>query len=181
MGFPQEGGKPLSDVIIGYDIGKMGGIAILYDGLMSLYNNNGIAKFASLLPEGERIVVYAEDVHAFPGQGSVSTGSLMQSKGELIGAVESLREWAGLDISLKLIQPLEWIKRFTAARQKNFKSKTLWKKHLLYIAKETICSGFLVNDITLNTADAVLMCYYGQFKEQGVELPDVSKIKLKFK
>lgn len=95
-------------------------------------------------------LIIAEDVHTMPGQGGVSGGSLMQSKGIIIGIA------AAIGVKLVLIQPLKWIETFTLKRTKHFDSKNEWKKYLKTIA-EGLCP---THDFTLKTTDAFLIWYY---------------------
>lgn len=100
-------------------------------------------------------VIIAEDVHAIPNQGIVSTGTLMRQKGEVIGMA------AALGIEVQFIQPLTWIECFTLKRTKHFhpdSNKKKWKNHLLEIAQSI--SPFPDDRITLKTADAYLMWIY---------------------
>lgn len=94
------------DVIIGVDIGLTGGIAFfdtVSAELLSVYpmptkeilkngkkrNALDLDKLCFILEipkvHKEKAIVVFEDVHAFPGQGSVSTGVLMEQKGIIRG------------------------------------------------------------------------------------------------
>lgn len=109
--------------------------------------------------------IIAENVHTWKGQGIKSSGTLMQSKGRLEGIAVSL------GCNIEWIEPKAWIECFTMKSIKNFDSKTLWKKHLLKIAQEITMRG----ELSLKTADAVLMWIYAAHMENGFELTKVGK------
>lgn len=102
--------------------------------------------------------VVAENVHAFKGQGIVSTGTLLKNRGQVEMAA------AALGVKMVFIQPLAWIECYTMKRKKHFKpSKAerlagapIWKEHLVEICLAVLpeCYHYLVND---KTADAILI------------------------
>lgn len=137
----------LYDVIIGVDIGYSGAITFMdarsgeilsiRDMPTHVVNERKLInierlKFMLEIPKlhNELAVVVMEDVHAFPGQGSVSTGTLMEQKGILRGIAVTL----GYDVVL--ISPKTWQKHYDLIPPKNIKgntasqTKTLRKKWL---------------------------------------------------
>jgi len=141
----------VNEVVMGFDIGASGGWCC----------GNGHYVDIEPIPEQPKelvrkikfaapTIIVAEDVHTMPGQGGVSGGKLMQSKGILIGIA------AALDIKVVLIQPLRWIETFTLKRTKHFNTKCEWKNYLKSIA-EGLCPD---HKFTLKTTDAFLIWYY---------------------
>lgn len=135
------------DVIIGVDIGYSGAITFMdveskeilsiRDMPTHVVNEKKIIdikklKFILERPKehNELAVLVMEDVHAFPGQGSVSTGTLMEQKGILRGIAVTL----GYDVYL--VSPRVWQKYFGMVAPKTVKgnsasqTKTLRKKWL---------------------------------------------------
>jgi hypothetical protein len=129
------------------DIGANGGIAFSCDGnmyLSAMDTESCQTEFDifNLLPDK----VYAENVRSFNAYG----GALMQKKGRIEGfATATERE-------LILIEPTAWMECFTMKGRKNFKSDSKWKNHLKEIAEKYTGR----EDITLKTADAVLIWIY---------------------
>lgn len=151
-------------IVAGYDIGESGGFAInkrtgQSDILIRHYNPDEFIDWCRVFEVG---VIYAENVHPYAGQGIVSSGSLMEKKGELIGIARAL------NIPIKWVEPLSWIQCFTLKRKKHFDSKTQWKKHLVEVAQKEV--PLLVNEIDLNTADAVLLWIYGAHLSSGTPM-----------
>lgn len=135
------------DVIIGVDIGYSGALTFMdaesqeilsiYDMPTHVVNEKKVLdikklKFLMEIPKEhkELAVVVMEDVHAFPGQGSVSTGALMEQKGILRGIAVTL----GYDV--ELVHPKTWQKSYEMVPPKTLKgntvsqTKTLRKKWL---------------------------------------------------
>lgn len=151
--------------ILAIDIGNEGG----------MFSNDCTGKcFIARMPKTHRDqwmdfcgsnphAVIAENVHTFGGQGIKSNGTLMANRGRIEGFA------AALDISPQWIEPLAWIECFTLKRSKHFATKTLWKKHLMEIARK-IAPGSIVNEINLHTADAFLIWNYAasQYTEQPI-------------
>lgn len=149
------------EIIVGIDIGIHGGISF-FDSvsgeLLSVYHmptvkveKNGkskdmldIAKLKYILEipkiHEDYALVAFENIHAFPGQGSVSTGVLMEQKGIIRGLI------AGLGYTELQVNPRTWQKEFGLIPPKELKgknakqTKTLRKKWLkensLSVAKE---------------------------------------------
>ena len=135
--------KPQSndyEVVIGVDIGLTGGIAF-FDSvsreLLSLYPMPTVEvttksgkikkqidlerlKFILEIPREHKdsAIVVMENVHAFPGQGSVSMATLLEQKGILRGLA------AGLGYDELLVEPKTWQKFFTMIPPKNLKGTT---------------------------------------------------------
>lgn len=149
------------DVIVGIDIGIHGGISFfdtVSGELLALYPmpTMGIEKnektydaidisrlkFILEIPKvhQESALVVFENIHAFPGQGAVSTGVLMEQKGIIRGLV------AGLGYTEFQVNPRTWQKEFEIVPPKELKgtngkqTKTIRKKWLkeksLSVAKE---------------------------------------------
>ena len=109
------------------------------------------------LPEPSRIV--AENVHAFAGQGIVSTGTLLKNRGQVEMAA------AAVGAFLDMINPLSWIECYTMKRKKHFKlSKEdkkaglpTWKQHLVEIAHYVLPPDLDHSLVNERTADAILI------------------------
>lgn len=112
-------------------------------------------------------VVVAENVHAMPGQGLVSTGTLLRNRGRLEGFC------AALDIEPHFIEPLAWQQCFTLKRRKHFPDKRQFKKHLMEVAK-SLAPPSLVNEITLQTADAFLIWNYAASQQTEEPLKPIA-------
>jgi hypothetical protein len=140
------------DVIVAVDVGLHGGVAFfdtVSGELLSLYpmptmevtSKSGKVKnkldlerlkFILEIPRehNESAVVVMEDVHAFPGQGSVSMATLLEQKGILRGLAK------GLGYAEYLVEPKTWQKYFDLIPPKDLKgsnaskTKTLRKKWL---------------------------------------------------
>ena len=139
-------------ILIGIDIGLSGGIAFFdYQSkeILSIKSMPTIdtvsrsgkskklidldrLKFILEIPylRNERTLVVMEDVHAFPGQGSVATATLMEQKGIIRGLC------SGLGYDEHLVEPKEWQKFYGMVPPKDLKgknatqTKTLRKKWL---------------------------------------------------
>lgn len=127
------------DVIVGIDIGIHGGISFfdtVSDELLALYpmpimkveksdkevNALDIIKLKYILEipkvHGDSALVAFENIHAFPGQGAVSTGTLMEQKGIIRGLV------AGLGYTELQVNPKTWQKTFDIVPPKDLKGTT---------------------------------------------------------
>jgi len=140
----------MNDIVISIDIGLSGGIAF-YDaeerahaglGLLMVKDMPTTSKVVSdktkrvldvehllhLLEipnkKGETATVVMEDVHAFPGQGVVAVGTLLEQKGIIIGMSKAL----GYDVCL--VSPKTWQKQFDIVCPKELKAKAKRKKML---------------------------------------------------
>lgn len=127
------------DVVIAIDVGLTGAVTffdtvsgeVLNVNPMPTYkwlkngktrNHLDIEKLVHILEipksHSESAIVVFEDVHAFPGQGSVSTGVLMEQKGVIRGIINTLG-YAEYPIS-----PKEWQKWFDMIPPKDLKGKS---------------------------------------------------------
>lgn len=157
--------------ILAVDFGKSGGFA-WNEGvhLKTKEMPDSIKGIVDLLRDIEPDVVMGENVHSMPGQGSVSTATFMRGVGVIEGVC-----WA-YEYDIELINPLKWVAFTTLKRTKHFvdekgkKSKLLWKKYLLQIARDE----FPASMISLKTADAVLMWNYRA--SQHLSLPGVENL-----
>lgn len=135
------------DVIVAVDIGLKGGIAFfdtVSEELLSLYSmpttevtsksgkvKNKLdlerLKFILEIPRihKESAVVVMEDVHAFPGQGSVSMATLLEQKGILRGLAK------GLGYGEYLVEPKVWQKYFDLIPPKDLKGGNASKTRAL--------------------------------------------------
>lgn len=145
--------------VIGVDIGAAGGIVYNHEGRVYSWSRPSLHTIAGAVKNLNPIMVCAENVHAFQGQGAVSTGKLLQARGQLEGVC------AALNAKLDFIEPEKWIDCYTMQRGKHFltdsgnKSTTKWKRHLLEIAATRANKyGLLVNEIEV--ADAYLIWEY---------------------
>ncbi len=157
----------LDPQVTGVDIGASGGIACRLFGTVSLHDMPSVPHDEYYLIRNSTGPIYAEDVHPFKGQGVVAVGSLMQRKGRIEAFGYSLGR------ELKWIEPMAWIECFTLKSKKNFETRTLWKKHLLEIARGIEP----MMQLNLKTADAFLIWIWAAHKELGHSLTKVgSKI-----
>lgn len=108
-------------------------------------------------------IIVAEDVHAFAGQGIVSTGTLLKNRGQIEMAA------AALCIVPNFIQPLAWISCYTMKRKKHFKRTKeeikaggvpTWKQHLVEIATALLPDGYNLSLVNERVADAILIWNY---------------------
>lgn len=146
----------VTERILAVDIGLNGGIVLNDHNVLHVLDSKNI-DLVRWVTYADKII--AEDVHAMPGQGAVSTGTLLEQKGYLRGIAACLK------IEPLFIHPLQWIECYTMKRTKHFetksgkKDKTAWKKHLLEIARE-IATDEVKPHLNLKTADAFLMWNY---------------------
>ena len=149
------------NIVFGIDVGVHGGISVfdtVSGELLSIYpmptvkiEKNGkkrdmldITRLKYILEipiiHKDSALVVFENIHAFPGQGSVSTGVLMEQKGIIRGLA------AGLGYPELQVNPRTWQREFGIVPPKELKgksakqTKTLRKKWLkeksLSVAKE---------------------------------------------
>lgn len=173
------------DVIFAIDIGLHGGIA-MFDPSERLHESHGLLRLKEMpvmevekndkikdvvdlqalkyileapkFHEDEKVLVIFEDVHAFPGQGAVSVGSLLEQKGIIRGMV------AALGYDELPVQPKTWQKFFNMIPPKDLKgksaqqTKTLRKKWLKAQSIELARGIFKDHKIdTDGLSDAVLI------------------------
>ena len=156
----------VNERLMAVDIGNAGGICVNIDGKLIWESMpEDINKRWEIYRDHNPTIIVAENVHAFAGQGIVSTGTLLKNRGQVemaIAAVGALHEF---------INPLNWIKCYTMKRKKHFKRTKeelaemkkngekpfQWKDHLVSIAQDLL----LVNErIDKTTADAILIWNY---------------------
>lgn len=75
--------------------------------------------------EDSKVLVVFENIHAFPGQGSVSTGTLMEQKGIIRGIT------VGLGYDEMQVNPRTWQKEFEIIPPKELKGSTGKKTKIL--------------------------------------------------
>ena len=117
--------------------------------------------------------IVAENVHAFEGQGIVSTGTLLKNRGQVEMAA------AATGAEMILIQPLAWISCYTMKRKKHFKrtkeeiaaKMPTWKQHLAEIAMAILPAGYDLSLVNERTADAILIWNYWASVMTGNQLP----------
>lgn len=143
------------DVLIAIDIGLTGGIAFFdfqYKEVLSLYEmpsqkfttSSGRSKGELDLKRlkhileipkvhEDRAIVVMENVHAFPGQGSVAMATLMEQKGMIRGMCK------GLGYDEYLVEPKAWQKFYDMIPPKDLKGSSASKTKALRKAwlKET--------------------------------------------
>lgn len=134
-------------ILIGIDIGLNGGIAFFdyqskevlsLKSMPTIYTVSKSGKNKKLLDlerlkfiletpnlRNEKTLVVMEAVHAFPGQGSVATATLMEQKGILRGLC------AGLGYSERLVEPKEWQKFYKMIPPKELKGGSASKTKAL--------------------------------------------------
>ena len=135
------------DVLVAIDIGLSGGIAFFdteSGEVLSLYPmpTNKIEtssgrkkgeidiphlKFILEIPKvhNESALVVMENVHAFPGQGSVAMATLMEQKGIIRGMT------SGLGYGEELVEPKTWQKHFDMIPPKDLKGSSASKTKAL--------------------------------------------------
>lgn len=155
----------LEGCILAIDFGISGGFAwnkgeLLLTREMPKTQSEILESIKSIEPD----CVIAENVHAMPAQGVVSTATFMRGVGFIEGVVMTM------NIPMTLINPLKWVEFTTLKRTKDFRNskdkpdKLQWKKHLLWCARDQ----FPINLISLKTADAVLIWNYAASIDLGL-------------
>lgn len=126
-------------ILVGIDVGLSGGITFFdYQSkeVLSVYSMPTIdtvsksgknkkmvdldrLKFILEIPNlrNEKTSVVMENVHAFPGQGSVATATLMEQKGIIRGLC------AGFGYTLNTVEPKTWQKHYGMIPPKDLKGK----------------------------------------------------------
>src|SRR5689334_5855741 len=115
----------VNESLMAIDIGNKGGICYNMGSKIVFYPmpwdtkenpdpHLTLKKWRSISEPNPDIIV-AEDVHAFAGQGIVSTGTLMKNRGQIEMAS------AAMGLNANFIQPLSWIECYTMKRKKHFK------------------------------------------------------------
>jgi hypothetical protein len=193
----------MTDIILGIDIG-LGGAISVFDGvskeLMSIYDmptmkeiKNGKEKtlldekrlrFLFEIPKEHKdtALVVMENVHAFPGQGSVSTGQLMYQKGFIKGLADAF----GYEVCY--VTPSTWQKHFGIIPPKDLKDKTKRKKWLkeqsLLVARKKFGESWAENKLATKNdhgrSDSMLIGQWWldtiyRLTSEEVALPEVVK------
>lgn len=184
------------EIVIGCDIGLNGGLAFfdfVSRELLSVYSmptmknpkndKNSLdldrLHFILEIPKvhNDRALIVMEDVHPFPGQGSVAIGTLMEQKGILRGMAKSL----GYDELL--VQPKTWQKFFGLVPPKDLKGSTTTKTKTLrkkWLKEESLkCARGLFpeweNKLSKSTdhgiSDAILIGDWGLLSEEPNKSP----------
>ena len=96
-------------MIIGIDVGKKGGIALLSSTYTAVFEMPALFDFANMMRDWRQEVerVFIEKQQAYKGQGIVSTARLMRHYGELIGVL------VALGISFEEVPPQRWKSLFS--------------------------------------------------------------------
>lgn len=159
----------VNERLMAIDIGNAGGICVNMDELLAFHPMpEKVSDRWHLISDYSPTVIVAENVHAFAGQGIVSTGTLLKNRGQIEMAI------AALDAKEDFINPLNWIKCYTMKRKKHFKrtkeeiaeaKKTgeklfQWKDHLVDIAQQLVNQPLVNERINKTTADAILIWNY---------------------
>ena len=95
-------------------------------------------RFAMDIPRnhGDTCLVVIEDVHAFPGQGVVSVGTLLEQKGVIRGIASAF------GYSLEMVSPKTWQAHFQILPPKDMKNKVKRKAWLKDKSREVATSNF---------------------------------------
>lgn len=171
MGWLEEQWKPvLQNVVISRFIGidpggTGGGIAVINGTNPQTYKTTAmpttvrdlvdwLAQFA-----GPSTWAFIEEVHSFPGQGVSSTFAFGQNYGELRGVLSALSKTTGM--RWQTVGPKEWQSALKLRKKGKEESKTQWKNYLKGVAQQM----FPLADVTLKTADALLLAEYCRRKK----------------
>ena len=116
-------------------------------------------KLRSIVAEYPGIRAYVEQVGGYCGSGQ--PGSAMftfgMGYGYLLGAL------AAMGVSVILVTPQRWQKALGCGTKGKDRSKAEWKRHLKGMAQRMYPSA----DVTLSTADALLLMTYARQQETG--------------
>lgn len=146
--------------IIGIDPGASGGIAVLKESRLMVYNMpetypdiyNLLASLAEKHRE-EGLLAVMEDVgHGIPGQSSRATAVFARHNGHLEMALYAL------GIRTIKVTPQKWQKYYSNSLGKSSQhEKRVWKNMLKGLAQQMFPS----EKVTLKNADAILIANYG--------------------
>jgi hypothetical protein len=109
-----------------------------------------------LLGKVKPSILYGENIHTFPGQGVVSSGTFMEEFGVIQGICLA---WG---IKVELLEPASWVRWYEFGRRGDFRKPngkldtTAWKDHL----HEHALALFPNSEITKKCADALLIWNY---------------------
>lgn len=144
--------------VIGLDPGKSGGIAWCVNGIMQAWpmgkTETDIARTIFDMGKFEETYCFIEHVHARPGQGVVSMFTFGQGYGFLRGCLISNK------IPFEEVNPMKW--------QRGVGCVARGDKNKLKAKAQQMFPGL---DITLKTADAILIAEYGrrELARRGLE------------
>ena len=164
----------MNDVLyLGVDPGKQGGIALI-DGrrdIVRLYSMPTLlistwGCFESLIPRN--VFCCIEDVHAFPGQGAVSSFTFGENFGYLKMALTAKL------ITYDLVRPKEWQKGFNIPSKKKGEKPDKYKRRCKEHLRQTAQSLFPGDKVWTRTkgeqmavCDALLIAEYCRRRECG--------------
>ena len=148
-------------LIIGIDPGKNGGAALIYIDQqiedIKIFRcpptpQEMVDQLSSRIPVSvgsHNAFAFVEHVHAFPGQGVVSTFSFGQNLGQWEGVL------ASQDVTVEYVSPRKWMNIY------NTPSKLTRRTRKRYLRDQ---AEFIYPNIkmTFNTSDAVLIANYGK-------------------
>lgn len=154
--------KPMYEAFIGIDPGQSGGLALLWGEHSNLTPIPATEAdvwmwFQDMLWRGGCIAV-VERVHAFPKQGVSSTFKFGVGYGGLRMALTA----AG--IPFEDVAPHQWQKALGIPKRKRNETARQWKNRLKAKAQQL----FPQENITLATADALLIAEYCRRKHTGI-------------
>ena len=148
-------------LIIGIDPGKNGGAALIYIDQqienVSVFRcpatpNGMVEELSSRIPVSvgkHNAYAFVEHVHAFPGQGVVSTFSFGQNLGQWEGVL------ASQDINVEYVGPRKWMDIY------NTPSKLTRRMRKRYLREQAEIIYPNVK-MTFNISDAILIANYGK-------------------
>lgn len=170
--------KP-SNLYLGVDPGKKGGVALINDDLqivdLAVMPSSGGKLYQwlcyHLLRDGN-VTVTLERVHSMAGQGAQSTFTFGMELGKCESVLDILRykredmELGSTNILVP--KPQEWMKALPIKSKVNdFETKTLWKRYLRSVARGLFPKAELWTNPWWNegrtdaVSDALLIAYYG--------------------
>ena len=151
-------------VYIGIDPGLSGGLAV-FDGMDMLAFNMPqtypdiylkLQEIQRHYPNEELVAILEDVGHGLPGQSSKATATFARHNGHL--------EMALYALGIKTVKatPQKWQKHYSNQLGKSSEhEKKVWKNRLKGLAQ----SMFPGANVTLYTADAILLAYYGRKEE----------------
>ena len=157
-------------IIVGIDPGAKGGIAILDSEIgvtdtfnMPLRDDGEIdaVKLFFLLPDHDGSIVYIENVHSMPGQGSVSTFKF----GKSLGKIVSVLELSFGEDDVNVVSPTTWQKAGPGKTGGDKNITIEWVKKT-YPEAQIIPKGCRVPHDGI--CDAIGIAHYGMLKMNGV-------------
>lgn len=144
----------MSKTIIGIDPGKSGGIAVIFpNGEMECYSmpetHSDIARLFEEMSNYDNVCAYIELVHSMSGQGVKSVFTFGENFGFLQACLHCNY------IPFEKVTPQKWQKDLGITKSE---TKTKHKNKLKGLAQQFYPKA----KITLKTADAILIAYYGR-------------------